>query len=91
MLGIFDFDRQILFIKTFVSLDMLKETQLRSFEKIKVNLDETRRRVMESRKSDDNEKVNFEFDKAYKNLLSVDATEARDIYATFFEEGGADD
>lgn len=91
MLGIFDFDRQILFIKTFVSLDMLKETQLRSFEKIKANLDETRRRVMESRKSDDNEKVNFEFDKAYKNLLSVDATEARDIYATFFEEGGADD
>ena len=47
--------------------------------------------MMESRKSDDNEKVNFEFDKAYKNLLSVDATEARDIYATFFEEGGADD
>lgn len=91
MLGIFDFDRQILFIKTFVSLDMLKETQLRSFEKIKANLDETKRRVMESRKSDDNEKVNFEFDKAYKNLLSVDVTEARDIYATFFEEGGADD
>lgn len=91
MLGIFDFDRQILFIKTFVSLDMLKESQLKSFEKVKANLDEARRRVMESRKSDDNEKVNWEFDKAYKDLLSVDATEARDIYATFFEEGGADD
>lgn len=91
MLGIFDFDRQILFIKTFVSLDMLKETQLRSFEKIKANLDEARKRIVESRRSDNNEKVNFEFDKAYKDLLDVDATEARDIYATFFEEGGDDD
>lgn len=91
MLGIFDFDRQILFIKTFVSLDMLKESQMKSFEKVKANLDEARKRVMESRKSDNNERVNWEFDKAYKDLLSVDATEAREIYATFFEEGGTDD
>lgn len=91
MLGVCDVSRSILFMKTFVSLDMLKESQLKSYGKIKSYLEETRERIMKSRKTDDSNIINSEFDKANKDLIAVDTKEAREIYATFFEEGGGDD
>lgn len=91
MLGICDNDKHIVYIKTFVSLEMLKDSQIKSYEKIKSFMEESSSYINKMRKKCDGERVNIALEKVYQDVQKIDTTEAWNIYATFFEKGGGDD
>lgn len=91
MLGKYDSEKKVIYMKTFVSLDMLKGSQIRSYGKIKRFIDYSRERIDGIKKSNDCVKINAAFDNVFEGMAKLDMDEAREIYSTFFEKGGSDD
>lgn len=91
MLGKYDSEKMVIHMKTFVSLDMLKGSQVRSYGKIKRFIECSRERIEGIKKSNDCVKINAAFDNVFEGMAKLDMDEAREIYSTFFEKGGSDD
>lgn len=90
MLGKYDIGKKVIYMKTFVSLDMLKGSQVRSYGKIKNFIELSKARMENMKKSNDCVRINAAYDRVFEGMAKLDMDEAREIYSTFFEKGGSD-
>lgn len=81
-------EKHIIHYKTFVSMDMLKKTQLRSYEKISAFLMESCQQIAKAREAGNDEKLGIVYRRFYNDVNFLDTTEAQSIYSSFFEKGG---
>ena len=84
----YDQDKHIIHYKTFVSMDMLKKTQMQSYEKISAFLMESCEQIAKARKIGNDEKLGVVYRRFYDDIDLLDTSEAQSIYSSFFEKGG---
>lgn len=85
MLGIADPNKHIVYMNTFVSLDMLKDSQVKSYDKIRLFVEEAKKRLAYARGSGNLAQCDVACGLIYKDMAELDLEEAKEIYATFFE------
>ena len=84
----YDQDKHIIHYKTFVSMDMLKKTQMQSYEKISAFLMESCEQIAKAREIGNDEKLGVVYRRFYDDIDLLDTSEAQSIYSSFFEKGG---
>lgn len=84
----YDQDKHIIHHKTFVSMDMLKKTQMQSYEKISAFLMESCEQIAKAREIGNDEKLGVVYRRFYDDIDLLDTSEAQSIYSSFFEKGG---
>lgn len=84
----YDQDKHIIHYKTFVSMDMLKKTQMQSYEKISAFLIESCEQIAKAREIGNDEKLGVVYRRFYDDIDLLDTSEAQSIYSSFFEKGG---
>lgn len=84
----YDLDKHIIHYKTFVSMDMLKKTQMQSYEKISAFLMESCEQIAKAREIGNDEKLGVVYRRFYDDIDLLDTSEAQSIYSSFFEKGG---
>ena len=84
----YDQDKHIIHYKTFVSMDMLKKTQMQSYEKISAFLMESCEQIAKAREIGNDEKLGVVYRRFYDDIDLLDTKEAQAIYSGFFEKGG---
>ena len=84
----YDQDKHIIHYKTFVSMDMLKKTQMQSYEKISAFLMESCEQIAKAREIGNDEKLGVVYRRFYDDIDLLDTSEAQSIYSRFFEKGG---
>lgn len=89
ILATYDESKHIVHYKTFVSMDMLKESQYSSYEKISAFLKESCNRIVEARDTGDDDKLEVAYKMVYRDAELLDTSEAKAIYSSFFEKGGS--
>lgn len=87
ILATYELGKHVIHYKTFVSLDMLKDTQLKSYGKIRDFLLGSCGRIVEARNTGDDDLLEAAYISAYSDVESLDTSEAKAIYASFFEKG----
>ena len=78
-------EKHIIHYKTFVSMDMLKKTQIRSYEKISAFLMESCQQIAKARETGNDEKLDVVYRRFYNDIDLLDTKEAQAIYSSFFE------
>lgn len=81
-------EKRIIHYKTFVSMDMLKKTQMQSYEKISAFLMESCQQIAMAREAGNDEKLGVVYRRFYDDIDLLDTKEAQAIYSSFFEKGG---
>ena len=81
-------EKHIIHYKTFVSMDMLKKTQIRSYEKISAFLMKSCQQIAKARETGNDEKLDVVYRRFYNDIDLLDTKEAQAIYSSFFEKGG---
>lgn len=81
-------EKHIIHYKTFVSMDMLKKTQKRSYEKISAFLMESCQQIAKARETGNDERLCVVYRRFYNDIDLLDTKEAQAIYSSFFEKGG---
>ena len=81
-------EKRIIHYKTFVSMDMLKKTQMQSYEKISAFLMESCQQIAMAREAGNDEKLGIVYRRFYDDIDLLDTKEAQAIYSSFFEKGG---
>lgn len=81
-------EKRIIHYKTFVSMDMLKKTQMQSYEKISAFLMESCQQIAMAREAGNDEKLGVVYRRFYDDIDLLDTKEAQAIYSGFFEKGG---
>lgn len=81
-------EKRIIHYKTFVSMDMLKKTQMQSYEKISAFLMESCQQIAMARDAGNDEKLGVVYRRFYDDIDLLDTKEAQAIYSGFFEKGG---
>lgn len=81
-------EKRIIHYKTFVSMDMLKKTQMQSYEKISAFLMESCQQIAMAREAGNDEKLGVVYRRFYDDIDLLDTSEAQSIYSSFFEKGG---
>ena len=81
-------EKRIIHYKTFVSMDMLKKTQMQSYEKISAFLMESCEQIAKAREIGNDEKLGVVYRRFYDDIDLLDTSEAQSIYSSFFEKGG---
>lgn len=81
-------EKRIIHYKTFVSMDMLKKTQMLSYEKISAFLMESCQQIAMAREAGNDEKLGVVYRRFYDDIDLLDTKEAQAIYSGFFEKGG---
>lgn len=81
-------EKHIIHYKTFVSMDMLKKTQVQSYEKISAFLMESCQQIAMAKEAGNDEKLGVVYRKFYDDIDLLDTKEAQSIYSSFFEKGG---
>ena len=81
-------EKRIIHYKTFVSMDMLKKTQMQSYEKISAFLMESCQQIAMAREAGNDEKLGVVYRRFYDDIDLLDTKEAKAIYSGFFEKGG---
>jgi hypothetical protein len=81
-------EKRIIHYKTFVSMDMLKKTQMQSYEKISAFLMESCQQIAMAREAGNDEKLGVVYRRFYDDIDLIDTKEAQAIYSSFFEKGG---
>lgn len=81
-------EKHIIHYKTFVSMDMLKKTQKRSYEKISAFLMESCQQIAKARDTGNDERLCVVYRRFYNDTDLLDTKEAQAIYSSFFEKGG---
>lgn len=84
-------EKHIIHYKTFVSMDMLKKTQMQSYEKISAFLMESCQQIAMAREAGNDEKLGVVYRRFYDDIDLLDTKEAQAIYSGFFEKGGNDE
>lgn len=84
----YDQDKHIIHYKTFVSMDMLKKTQMQSYEKISAFLMESCEQIAKAREIGNDEKLGVVYRRFYDDIDLLDTSEAQSIYSSFFEKEG---
>lgn len=80
-------EKRIIHYKTFVSMDMLKKTQMQSYEKISAFLMESCQQIAMARDAGNDEKLGVVYRRFYDDIDLLDTKEAQAIYSGFFEKG----
>lgn len=88
VLATYDLGKHIIHYKTFVSTEMLKESQYSSYKKISAFLQESCNRIVEARDTGDDVKLEAAYKDFYMDAELLDTSEAKAIYSSFFEKGG---
>lgn len=81
-------EKRIIHYKTFVSMDMLKKTQMQSYEKISAFLMESCQQIAMAREAGNDKKLGVVYRRFYDDIDLLDTKEAQAIYSGFFEKGG---
>ena len=81
-------EKHIIHYKTFVSMDMLKKTQKRSYEKISAFLMESCQQIAKARDTGNDERLCVVYRRFYNDIDLLDTKEAQAVYSSFFEKGG---
>ncbi len=87
VLATYEMGKHIIHYRTFVSIDMLKDTQLKSYEKIRSFLLGSCGKIVEARNKGDDDLLEAAYVSAYKDAELLDTSEAKAIYGSFFEKG----
>lgn len=87
ILATYEMGKHIIHYRTFVSVDMLKDTQLKSYEKIRDFLLGSCGKIIEARNTGNDDLLEAAYITAYKEAELLDTSEAKAIYASFFEKG----
>lgn len=77
----YDQDKHIIHYKTFVSMDMLKKTQMQSYEKISAFLMESCEQIAKAREIGNDEKLGVVYRRFYDDIDLLDTSEAQSIYS----------
>lgn len=88
ILSNYEQEKRIIHYKTFVSMDMLKKTQMQSYEKISAFLMESCQQIAMAREAGNDEKLGVVYRRFYDDIDLLDTKEAQAIYSGFFEKGG---
>lgn len=88
ILSNYEQEKRIIHYKTFVSMDMLKKTQMQSYEKISAFLMESCQQIAMARDAGNDEKLGVVYRRFYDDIDLLDTKEAQAIYSGFFEKGG---
>ena len=88
ILANYEQEKRIIHYKTFVSMDMLKKTQMQSYEKISAFLMESCQQIAMAREAGNDEKLGVVYRRFYDDIDLLDTKEAQAIYSGFFEKGG---
>lgn len=91
ILTYYEQEKHIIHYKTFVSMDMLKRTQMQSYEKISAFLMESCQQIAMAREAGNDEKLGVVYRRFYDDIDLLDTKEAQAIYSGFFEKGGNDE
>lgn len=91
ILTYYEQEKHIIHYKTFVSMDMLKKTQMQSYEKISAFLMESCQQIAMAREAGNDEKLGVVYRRFYDDIDLLDTKEAQAIYSGFFEKGGNDE
>lgn len=87
ILSNYEQEKRIIHYKTFVSMDMLKKTQMQSYEKISAFLMESCQQIAMARDAGNDEKLGVVYRRFYDDIDLLDTKEAQAIYSGFFEKG----
>lgn len=88
ILAEYEQEKHIVHYKTFVSMDMLKKTQMQSYEKISSFLLESSKQIAKARDTGNDEKLGVVYRRFYNDIDLLDTKEAQAVYSSFFEKGG---
>lgn len=87
MLGNIEPYKKIIYMNTFVSLEMLKSSQNSSYGKVKACIDKSCERFARAKGTGDEEIGYIAGEQIHHNMAELDNSEAMEIYSTFFEKG----